>query len=482
MFGLSPDAIRDIKGVFAACPRVQSAIIYGSRAKGNYRKNSDIDLTFQGNDMDMQDIYSIYRKIDELNLPYMFDFSVFDQIENPDLVDHIRRVGRLFYQRENVLPEEWKIGLLGEVAEIRSGNSAPQKREVFVGGKYPFCRTSDVGKVHISNNFKEIQDFLNEEGIKGLTIYRRNTILFPKSGASTFLNHRVMLAVESYVSSHLATIYADEKILLPKFLFYILMLVDARELTNEQSYPSLKLSEIAQINIPIPPLSEQKRIVAILDKTLGAVSKAIANTEKNIENTRELFNSRLSNLLSNKKCQIVEIGDIADLGRGRVIAKKYIMKNPGPYPVYSSQTRNKGKFGSISIFDFEGEYVTWTTDGANAGTVFYRDGKFNCTNVCGTIKVKDTNKISTKYLALVLNTKTKPHVSVASGNPKLMNNVMSKIKIPLPPLEVQKQIVAEIDTLSEKIKKLEKTYRRKTENLKELRQSLMQKAFKGELV
>ena len=72
------------------------------------------------------------------------------------------------------------------------------------------------------------------------------------------------------------------------------------------------------------------------------------------------------------------------------------------------KTQNNGEFGYINTYDFEGKYVTWTTDGANAGRVFYRDGKFNCTNVCGTIKVKNCKKINPKYLALILNSHTKP--------------------------------------------------------------------------
>ncbi len=175
---------------------------------------------------------------------------------------------------------------------------------------------------------------------------------------------------------------------------------------------------------------------------------------------------RETEIRTNQKWPMVEIGEIAELGRGRVISKEYIRKNPGPYPVYSSQTQNSGEFGRINTYDFEGEYVTWTTDGANAGRVFYRNGKFNCTNVCGTIKVKDTKSMDTRYLALVLNTRTKPFVSIASGNPKLMNNVMAKIKIPLPPLEVQKEIVEQIevkqkaiDAAREVIKQLERERR-----------------------
>jgi len=146
---------------------------------------------------------------------------------------------------------------------------------------------------------------------------------------------------------------------------------------------------------------------------------------------------------ANQKWPMVELGEICELGRGRVISKKDIEKHGGIYPVYSSQTTDDGVFGSIDSYDFDGEYVTWTTDGANAGTVFYRSGKFNCTNVCGTIKAK-TDKISMKYLATVLNTVAYKYV-IHVGNPKLMNNVMAKIKIPLPPIEVQKEIVEQIE-------------------------------------
>lgn len=158
---------------------------------------------------------------------------------------------------------EWKI--LGEVAEVSSGNSAPQSEDLFLDGTYPFCRTSDVGRVHHSGNFFQIQDKLNEKGIKGLRLFKKETILLPKSGASALLNHRVMLSVDSYVSSHLATIYRDENIVLAKFLFYFLSGFDIKELIPDNSYPSVKISEIAKILIPIPPLELQKNIVKKLD-------------------------------------------------------------------------------------------------------------------------------------------------------------------------------------------------------------------------
>ena len=134
-----------------------------------------------------------------------------------------------------------------------------------------------------------------------------------------------------------------------------------------------------------------------------------------------------------------KIKDIASIGRGRVISSVEISQQDNPlYPVYSSQTSNEGLMGYLDNFMFEGEYINWTTDGANAGTVFYRDGKFNCTNVCGLLKLGD--EFDTYFVSLVLAEATKKYVSTNLANPKLMNNTMGSIQIRLPKLKEQKRI------------------------------------------
>lgn len=146
--------------------------------------------------------------------------------------------------------------------------------------------------------------------------------------------------------------------------------------------------------------------------------------------------------------QIYLISNVCDIVRGRVISKDYIRENEGNYPVYSSQTENNGELGRISTYDFEGEYLTWTTDGANAGTVFYRQGKFSITNVCGLLKIQSKN-ILAKYLYYILTVEGPKYVRNGMGNPKLMSNVMASIKIPIPPLPVQHEIVRILDNFTE---------------------------------
>lgn len=131
------------------------------------------------------------------------------------------------------------------------------------------------------------------------------------------------------------------------------------------------------------------------------------------------------------------VDSLCDITRGRVMSKDYIRDNAGEYPVYSSQTENDGELGFICTYDFEGEYLTWTTDGANAGSIFYRVGKFSITNVCGLLKVKDNSVVLTRYLYFILGITTPKYVSRGMGNPKLMSNVMARVTIPVPPLSVQ---------------------------------------------
>lgn len=162
---------------------------------------------------------------------------------------------------------------------------------------------------------------------------------------------------------------------------------------------------------------------------------------------------KMINEVCSEKVEYKRIDEICNISRGRVMSKEYIRDNQGDFPVYSSQTENDGKLGMISSYDYEGEYITWTTDGANAGSVFYRKGKFNITNVCGLLECTRTD-VYTKFLYYVLNSVAKNYVNKGMGNPKLMSNVMGKIYIPVPPSQIQYEIISILDAFTELIAEL----------------------------
>ena len=153
----------------------------------------------------------------------------------------------------------------------------------------------------------------------------------------------------------------------------------------------------------------------------------------------------LERLLDGAEVEWKKLGEVVELKRGRVLSKTFLQDNKGNYPVYSSQTALNGEIGRISTYDFNQEALTWTTDGANAGTVFYRKGKFSITNVCGLITIDDTNELNYKFLFYWLSVEAQKYVYAGMGNPKLMSNQVAKILIPLPPLSVQEEIVRILD-------------------------------------
>ena len=167
-----------------------------------------------------------------------------------------------------------------------------------------------------------------------------------------------------------------------------------------------------------------------------------------------------------------KLGDVCELSRGKVYSKTYIVENAGEYPVYSSQTANNGELGRISTFDYDGEYLTWTTDGAYAGTIFHRKGKFSITNVCGLISIKITD-LSIRFLYYWLSIKAKEHVYSGMGNPKLMSNQMIPIEVPIPPLKVQEEIVKILDRFAEYAAELQAELQARQEQYEYYRNKLL---------
>jgi uncharacterized protein len=102
-FGLKPEAIAQINQVFSTYPEISKAILYGSRAKGNYKNGSDIDLTLISDRLTHQQLLEIENQIDDLLLPYFIDLSIFRSIDNLSLIEHIDKLGVTFYERTIIL-------------------------------------------------------------------------------------------------------------------------------------------------------------------------------------------------------------------------------------------------------------------------------------------------------------------------------------------------------------------------------------------
>jgi len=102
LYGLATKTIQAVNMVFSNYENIEAVILYGSRVKGNFSPGSDIDLTLKGKGIKLQQLNKINIELDDLLLPYTFDLSIFDHISNSDLIEHIDRVGKVFYQQDIV--------------------------------------------------------------------------------------------------------------------------------------------------------------------------------------------------------------------------------------------------------------------------------------------------------------------------------------------------------------------------------------------
>jgi len=228
---------------------------------------------------------------------------------------------------------------------------------------------------------------------------------------------------------------------------------------------------------------EQKKI----GEFFKVLDERIANQERKIAKVKTLKSAYLTEMFPQESETVpkrrfkgfeeewgkTKIGDIFNVTRGNVLSTTMVSVTKDektPYPVYSSQTQNNGLLGYYSDYLFD-TAITWTTDGANAGTVNYRPGKFYSTNVNGVLLSNEGYACTA--VAEALNLVAWKHVSKV-GNPKLMNNVMSDIELLLP------NDLKELEKLSSFFKNLDDqitTEEKKREKLKKMKEAYLEEMF-----
>ena len=202
----------------------------------------------------------------------------------------------------------------------------------------------------------------------------------------------------------------------PRYVHYLLRSpsyrarVKAASTGVVESRLRLYTDDLYRLEALSPPLHEQRAIVRFLDHADRRIRRYIRAKENLIallaEQKQALIHQAVTGQIDvrtgqpypayqdsgvewlakvPKHWQRRAVGQLFQIGRGKVTSHEYITGHPGPFPLYSSQTENDGVMGYIDTFMFDGDYLTWTTDGAHAGTVFQRTKRFSCTNVCGTL-------------------------------------------------------------------------------------------------
>ncbi len=326
---------------------------------------------------------------------------------------------------------EWETKLINDLAVVIGGGTPDTTIKSYWDGEIQWFTPSEIGKnKYVDSSLRTItEEGLNNSSAKLLP---PNTILLSSRATigECSLSLRECATNQGFQSLVSKKCYVD-------FLYYLIQ-TKKRDLIRKScgsTFLEISANEVRKIQVSVPTDVEQQKIAGLL----SLIDERIATQNKIIEDLKKLKSAISLKMLHSDSWEQFKVQDIASIGRGRVISSVEISQQENPlYPVYSSQTSNDGIMGYLDDFMFEGEYISWTTDGANAGTVFYRNGKFNCTNVCGLLKLK--KGFDAHFVSLVLAEATRMYVSTNLANPKLMNNTMGNIQIRLPKLEEQKRI------------------------------------------
>lgn len=263
---------------------------------------------------------------------------------------------------------------------------------------------------------------------------------------------------------------------------------------------NLKFSEYKQISVPIPPLTEQKRIVAVLDEAFVSIAKAKENAEKNLANSRELFASYLQTIIANHGAnwKKVQLGEVCKITDGTHFSPRNTCEGKYMYITAKNIKRYAIDLTKVTYLTEQDHREIYKRCPVKKGDVLYiKDGATAGIAALNTIDEEFSLLSSVALLkpfGCLLNTFLVHYMNSDVGRSNFLGYVdgaaitrltLSKLKnvtIPLPSLVEQKHIVARLDAIAAKTQELEVIYHKQTENLVELKKSILQKAFSGELV
>lgn len=209
------------------------------------------------------------------------------------------------------------------------------------------------------------------------------------------------------------------------------------DLASGGTFKEISKTDFSTLQIPVPPIDIQRKIVAELD----GYQRIIDGAKQVIANWRPTFDIDPSWPLV--WLRDLEDNHILELRRGQIISKTALENDPGNYPVYSAAQQNNGEFGRYGKYMFDEELVSWSIDGG--GKFFYRaKHKYSVTNVCGYIRILNPQALDCHFLYCVL---AMSHARLSfdytyKAHPSVIRD---KYQVPLPPLDTQQRIVSEIE-------------------------------------
>lgn len=382
--------------------------------------------------------------------------------------------------------KDWDVDSMQSIFDMKNGYTPSKSNPTYWdNGTIPWFRMEDIRKNgHILSD--SIQH-VTRQAVKNSGLFPAYSIIVATTAT---IGEHALVIVDSLANQQFTFLIKrksfKDKINMMYFHHYMFIIDEwCKKNTNSGGLVSVNMPAFKQLLIPFPSLAEQQKIAECLssiDEKISAIKEKVEQLKVHKKGLmQKLFpiagkfvpELRFPEFRDSKNWKATKISDIFLLTRGNVLSVSSVKNAPTQeykYPVYSSQTLNNGLMGYYNKKLYK-DAITWTTDGANAGTVRLRLGYFYCTNVCGVL-LNDSG-YANKCISEIIGLRTKEYVSHV-GNPKLMNKVMGEIPITIPPTLSEQQKIA--DCLSS-IDELISLYENKVTVLEQHKKGLMQQLF-----
>ena len=380
------------------------------------------------------------------------------------------------------MKQSWEIKKMFDVVDFQRGLTYSKNDEVDFSENI-VLRSNNVDLKTNKLDFTELR-YINPKIVipENKKVAKGSLLICTANGSKSHLGKVALIDDDyNYAFGGFMGLIKPKKNLNSVFLFY-LMTSDAYKkfigtLSDGANINNLKFGDLGNLEIPVPPLSEQQSIVSILDEAFAAIAKSKANAEQNIKNAKELFESYLQNIFRNKNKNWEEkrFEDCLDkITYTNKIQKQDFLKD-GKYPIISQEQDFINGYwnNSNDLFQVKRPVVIF---GDHTQILKFIDFNF----VLGADGVKilqPTKEIDTKYFYYYLRS-AKLRTLGYARHYKLLKEIM--VSYPKS-IQEQKSIVKKLDDLSKEAKKLEDIYKNKRTELEELKKSILQKAFSGEL-
>ncbi len=380
----------------------------------------------------------------------------------------------------------WVTKKLMTLGEIQTGTTPSTKHKEFYGDFIPFIKPphfNNDGSIEYGNLG------LSKQGLQKGRLIKENSVLMVCIGAT--IGKTGMNTIPVSCNQQINALTPNSN-LYPKFFYYLLsssiFYDEVIRNSSQATLPMINKTKWQNLEVTFPEsLEEQKQIVAILDKAFASIDQAQDNIEKNIANAKELFQSKLNEIFSQKG----EGWEEKTLGEVCEYDKTKYANNNRPYVGLEHIESNTGNFiGKLephnvksSTFQFDNRHILYGRLRPYLNKVLVPNFKGHCsTEIFPILTKKNLDRNFLFYWFLTPKTVSKIDATWTGARmPRANMNEVIKIKLSIPKIEKQKQIVEQLNQLKEKTNKIESHYHQKLTNLEELKKSILQKAFSGQL-